>query len=541
MLSERKMCKINPSINNTKQNTKFKKISTVDGLVRSESLNGIPVLVINTKALEILTYEAFKDMSHLLRSSHLEKIRQIIDDPESSDNDKFVAIEIIKNAIVSAEMQLPMCQDTGTAIGAGFKSKNIFIDGKKSESEAVSDGIKKAYTELNLRYSQMAPLSMYEETNTKNNLPAQINLYADDNVNEYSFLFMAKGGGSANKTSLFQETRALLNPDALTAFLKDKINALGSAACPPYYISVAIGGTSAEENLKIVKLASARYLDDLPTGGTEEGQPFRDLEMENIVKRIANETGIGAQFGGKHFCLDARVIRLSRHGASLPVGIGVSCIADRQIMAKITPEGLFIEQLETNPTQYLPNEEKNTEKSINININKPMNEVLTELSKHPIGTRINLSGDMIVARDIAHAKLSERLKNGQGLPEYFKNSPIYYAGPAKTPAGMPSGSFGPTTAGRMDSYVDDFQKNGGSMIMIAKGNRSESVINACKNNGGFYLGSIGGVAAKLAQSHIKHIEQIEFAELGMEAVWKITVENFPAFIIIDDKGNNFYS
>ncbi|MCP4394221.1 MAG: fumarate hydratase [Alphaproteobacteria bacterium] len=528
-----------------KKNTKFRKLSGNDNFVFTDCFRNKEITVITPKAIKALIKESFKDISHLLRPSHLQQLRNILDDTESSDNDKFIATELLKNATISAKKTLPMCQDTGTAIVMGWKGKNVWIeeqDPEYSEKIAITKGIKNAYSELNLRYSQMSATSMYEEKNTNNNLPAQIDLYSGDgNANEYEFLLMAKGGGSANKTSLFQETRALLSPDKLISFLEEKIKDLGSAACPPYHIAVVIGGTSAETTLKTVKLASARYLDHLPTSGNKYGQAFRDLELEDTVKNIANKTGIGAQFGGKHFCLDARVIRLPRHGASLPIAIGISCVADRQIIAKITPEGLFVEKLENHPEKYLLEHNDADNGAISVDVNQPIKKVLQQLSAHPVGTRLSISGDIIVARDIAHAKLNERLLSGKELPEYFKNNPVYYAGPAKTPKGLPSGSFGPTTAGRMDSYVNEFQKNGGSMIMIAKGNRSEQVIDACKNNGGFYLGSIGGAAAKLAQSHIKKIEALEFPELGMEAIWKIRVENFPAFIIIDDKGNNFYS
>jgi fumarate hydratase, class I len=518
--------------------TPYRKIST-DGL-SVESFRGQSVLTIDPAALTRLTAEAFKDVSHLLRPGHLAQLRSIMDDPEASPNDRFVALELLKNANIAAGMILPMCQDTGTAIIMGKKGQQVWTGG--NDEEAISAGVVEAYTNLNLRYSQLSPVSLFDEKNTGNNLPAQIDLYATSG-DAYKFLFMAKGGGSANKTFLYQKTKALLNPGGLHTFFEEEIKTLGTAACPPYHLAIVIGGTSAEANLKTVKLASARYLDDLPTQGGNHGQAFRDLEAEAQVLEITRGLGIGAQFGGKYFCHDVRVIRLPRHGASCPVGIGVSCSADRQVKGKITAEGVFLEQLETNPAQYMPEvrEDKLPGEAVNIDLTKPMAEIRAELSKYPIKTRVSLTGPMIVARDIAHAKLKERLDAGDGLPDYMKNHPVYYAGPAKTPAGMASGSFGPTTAGRMDSYVDLLQANGGSMVMLAKGNRSKQVTEACKTHGGFYLGSIGGAAARLAQESIKKVEVLEYPELGMEAIWKIEVENFPAFIIVDDKGNDFFA
>ena len=518
--------------------TPYRNIST-DGL-SVESFRGQSVLTIDPAALTRLTAEAFKDVSHLLRPGHLAQLRSIMDDPEASPNDRFVALELLKNANIAAGMILPMCQDTGTAIIMGKKGQQVWTGG--NDEEAISAGVVEAYTNLNLRYSQLSPVSLFDEKNTGNNLPAQIDLYATSG-DAYKFLFMAKGGGSANKTFLYQKTKALLNPGGLHTFFEEEIKTLGTAACPPYHLAIVIGGTSAEANLKTVKLASARYLDDLPTQGGNHGQAFRDLEAEAQVLEITRGLGIGAQFGGKYFCHDVRVIRLPRHGASCPVWIGVSCSADRQVKGKITAEGVFLEQLETNPAQYMPEvrEDKLPGEAVNIDLTKPMAEIRAELSKYPIKTRVSLTGPMIVARDIAHAKLKERLDAGDGLPDYMKNHPVYYAGPAKTPAGMASGSFGPTTAGRMDSYVDLLQANGGSMVMLAKGNRSKQVTEACKTHGGFYLGSIGGAAARIAQESIKKVEVLEYPELGMEAIWKIEVENFPAFIIVDDKGNDFFA
>ena len=508
---------------------------------------GRQVLKISPKALSDLAFEAFREVSHLLRPGHLRQLRNIVDDPEASENDRFVALDFLKNAAISAQGKLPMCQDTGTAIVLGKKGQHVWIEddqGIGNEEQALSFGVQRTYTETNLRYSQMAPLTMWDEVNTGTNLPVQFDLLVapgDHHANEYHFMFMAKGGGSANKTFLFQETRAVLSPEKLLAWLETRIKTLGTSACPPYHLAIVIGGTSAEATLKTVKLASARYLDGLPTAGSKSGHAFRDLEMERKVLELTRHIGIGAQFGGKYFCHDVRVVRLPRHGASLPIGIGVSCSADRQILAKITPEGVFIEALETDPAQYLPDAADVPEgEVVQIDLNRPMKDVLATLSSYPIKTRLSLTGTLVVARDIAHAKLQERLDQGEGLPEYFKNHPVYYAGPAKTPAGMPTGSFGPTTAGRMDSYVAAFQAAGGSMIMLAKGNRTKAVRDACQKYGGFYLGSIGGPAARLAQDCIRKVEVLEYPQLGMEAIWRIEVENFPAFIVTDDKGNDFF-
>ncbi len=507
--------------------------------VSEAAFDGTSVLKIEPAALEQLAFEAFKDVSHLLRPGHLKQLRAILDDPDASENDRFVAFDLLKNANIAAGGVLPMCQDTGTAIVMGKKGQNVWTAG--SDAEALSRGIFRTYTETNLRYSQLAPLEMFQEVNTKTNLPAQIDLYSTAG-DAYEFLFIAKGGGSANKTFLYQGTPALLNPDGLLSFLDEKIKTLGTAACPPYHLSVVIGGTSAELNLKTVKLASCRYLDTLPTTGSAHGHAFRDLEMEAKIHELTRLSGIGAQFGGKYFCHDVRVVRLPRHGASLPIGIGVSCSADRQVKGKITRDGVFLEQLETNPAQYLPEVTDDAFEGdvVNVDLNRPMAEILAALTEHPVKTRLSLSGPMIVARDAAHAKLKDRLDAGEDLPGYFKDHPVYYAGPAKTPEGYASGSFGPTTAGRMDSYVDLFQSRGGSMVMLAKGNRSRPVVKACKTHGGFYLGSIGGPAARLALDCIKKVECIEYAELGMEAIWRIEVENFPAFIVTDDKGNDFF-
>lgn len=501
------------------------------------------VLRITPETLTALAFEAFHDVSHFLRASHLAQLRAILDDPEASPNDRFVAFEFLKNAVIAAGGILPMCQDTGTALVFGKKGQRVWVEG--NEEEALARGIYRTYTETSLRYSQMAPLSMFEEVNTRNNLPAQFDIAAapgEEHAEEFHFQFIAKGGGSANKTFLYQETRATLTPEKLLQFLEEKMKSLGTAACPPYHLAVVIGGTSAEATLKAVKLASTRYLDGLPTQGSLAGHAFRDLEWEQKLLEASRRLGIGAQFGGKYFCHDVRVIRMPRHGASLPIGIGVSCSADRQILAKITAEGVFLEQLETDPARFLPDID---EKSLGggvvaIDLNQPMDEIRRTLSRYPVKTRLSLTGPMIVARDIAHARLKERLDRGEGLPDYFKNHPIYYAGPAKTPEGYATGSFGPTTAGRMDSYVPEFQKHGASLVMVAKGNRSRIVRDSCKKYGGFYLGSIGGAAARLAQECIKKVELIDFPELGMEAVWRIEVENFPAFIVIDDKGNDFF-
>lgn len=501
--------------------------------------NGVKGISVGPEALRILSREALRDVSHLLRPGHLKQLNKILLDAEATDNDKFVAMQLLKNASIASSFILPGCQDTGTAIVMGKRGNHVLTDG--DDEKALSHGIFDTYTQTNLRYSQVAPLDMYTEKNTGCNLPAQFDIYATKG-NEYHFHFMSKGGGSANKTFLYQQTKALLNPKALRAFLDANIKTIGTAACPPYHLAIVIGGLSAELCLKTVKMASARYLDDLPTSGNDEGRAFRDIEMEAEVLKMTQDMGIGAQFGGKYFCHDVRVIRLPRHGASCPVGLGVSCSADRQAKAKITSEGVFLEALERNPDQYLPEvvAEHLPDTAVHININKPMAAVLAELSGYPIRTRLSLTGTLIVARDIAHAKILEMMEAGEEMPQYMKDHPVYYAGPAKTPVGYASGSFGPTTAGRMDSYVDRFQAAGGSMVMLAKGNRSRQVTRACKKHGGFYLGSIGGPAAVLAQDSIKKVEVLEFAELGMEAVWKIEVENFPAFTVVDDKGNDFF-
>lgn len=508
--------------------------------VSTLQVNGKEILQVAPEALTLLAREAMVDISHLLRPGHLQQLRNILDDKEASNNDRFVALELLKNANVAAGMVLPGCQDTGTGTVVGKKGQYVWTNEK--DEEALSRGIFKAYTETNLRYSQVAPLDMFTEKNTGTNLPAQIDLYSTPG-NSYDFLFIAKGGGSANKTSLFQQTKALLNPKSLAEFMVTQIKALGTAACPPYHLAVVIGGTSAEYNLKTVKMASVRYLDGLPTSGNKYGRAFRDLEWEQKILEMTHTAGIGAQFGGKYFCHDVRVIRLPRHGASCPVGVGVSCSADRQALGKITKEGVFLEELERNPGRFLPEvtEDKLSADVVQIDLNQPMKDILATLSKYPIRTRLSLTGTLVVARDIAHAKLKERLDAGQGLPDYLKKHIIYYAGPAKTPEGYASGSFGPTTAGRMDSYVGAFMEQGGSMITLAKGNRSKLVTNACKKYGGFYLGSIGGPAAILAEKCIKKVEVLEYPELGMEAVWKIDVENFPAFIVVDSKGEDFFS
>ncbi|MDO4706804.1 MAG: fumarate hydratase [Porphyromonadaceae bacterium] len=497
------------------------------------------MLRVEPEALRLLSRTAFHDVSFYLRPEHQGQVAKILHDPDASDNDKFVALTFLRNAEVAAKGQLPFCQDTGTAIIMGKKGQQVFTEGY--DEEQLSHGVYDAYTENNLRYSQNVPLDMYREVNTGCNLPAQIDLYATDGM-EYSFLCIAKGGGSANKTYLYQETKALLNPDSLVKFLVEKMSSLGTAACPPYHIAFVIGGTSAEANLKTVKLASAKYYDDLPTSGNEGGQAFRDIELEQKVLEAAHSLGLGAQFGGKYFAHDIRIIRLPRHGASCPVGMGVSCSADRNIKAKINKDGIWIEKLETNPARLIPEVLRQGAEGtvVKIDLNRPMSDILAELSKYPVSTRLSLSGTIIVGRDIAHAKLKERIDRGEGLPQYIKDHPIYYAGPAKTPSGMPSGSFGPTTAGRMDSYVDLFQSHGGSLLMIAKGNRSKQVTDACHKYGGFYLGSVGGPAAILAQDSIKKVECLEYPELGMEAIWKIEVEDFPAFILVDDKGNDFF-
>jgi fumarate hydratase class I len=530
-----------PMFNFGEDDTKYRKLD-IAGISTIE-VEGKTVLKVRAEALSALAFAAFRDVSHLLRPAHLAQLAKILQDPEASENDRYVALEFLKNANIAAAGILPMCQDTGTALVFGKKGQRVWVEG--DEEEALSYGVHRTYTETNLRYSQMAPLSMYEEKNTENNLPVQFDILAapgEHHAEEFSLMFIAKGGGSANKTYLYQETRAVLTPEKLLAFIEAKTKTLGTSACPPYHLSIVIGGTSAELNLKTVKLGSTKYLDNLPTAGSEAGGAFRDVEMEQRVLEMTQKIGIGAQFGGKYFCHDVRVIRLPRHGASLPIGIGVSCSADRQIKAKINKDGVFLEQLETDPAKFLP--EITTEhlggEVVAIDLNQPMPDILATLSRHPIKTRVALTGTIVVARDIAHAKLKERLDRGEGMPDYMKNHPVYYAGPAKTPEGLPTGSFGPTTAGRMDSYVEEFQAAGGSMIMLAKGNRSKAVRDACKTHGGFYLGSIGGPAAVLAQNNITKVEVLEYPELGMEAVWKIEVKDFPAFIVVDDKGNDFF-
>ncbi len=507
--------------------------------VKTENWGGHEFLVVDPEALTVLARQATHDNAFMLRREHNEMVAKILHDPEASDNDKFVALTMLRNAEVAAKGELPFCQDTGTAICHGEKGQLVYTG--CDDAEKISKGVYDTYTECNLRYSQNAPLNMYDEVNTGCNLPAQIDIHAGEG-NEYHFVFVAKGGGSANKTYLYQETKAVINPKTLVPFLIEKMKTLGTAACPPYHIAFVIGGTSAEKNLETVKKASIKYYDSLPTTGNEYGRAFRDLELEKELLEASRKIGLGAQFGGKYFAHDIRVIRLPRHGASCPIGMGVSCSADRNIKAKINKEGLWLEKLDTNPGELIPAEMRNAEESnaVNIDLNRPMAEVLAELDKFPVATRLNLSGTIIVGRDIAHAKIKERLDAGEPMPQYLKDHPIYYAGPAKTPKGMASGSFGPTTAGRMDPYVDQFQKAGGSMIMIAKGNRSQQVTDACKANGGFYLGSIGGPAAILAKDSIKKVELLEYPELGMEAIWKIEVENFPAFILVDNKGNDFF-
>ncbi len=519
-----------------KEETAYRKVT--DKYISEASFMKKNILVIQPEALETLAKEVYEDISFYLRTSHLKKVAAILDDPEASDNDRFVALTLLKNQVISARGELPGCQDTGTPIIMGFKGQQVWTG--SNDADYLSRGVFKTFRERNLRYSQMAPLSMFEEKNTGCNLPAQVDIQAVEGE-EYHFLFLAKGGGSANKSFLLQQTKSLLNENSLAKFITEQINSLGTAACPPYHIAIVIGGTSAEFTLKAVKMASTGYYDDLPTTGNEHGRGFRDLEWEERILSIAQNSGIGAQFGGKYLAHDVRVIRLPRHAASCPVGIGVSCSADRNIKGKITREGVFLEQLEMNPERFLPDESKITlAPPVSINLDRPMDEVLKELSTYPIKTRLSLSGTLIVARDIAHAKIREMLEAGQPMPDYFKKHPVYYAGPAKTPKGKPSGSFGPTTAGRMDGYVDQFMSQGGSMIMLAKGNRSDAVTRACGKHGGFYLGSIGGPAAILAEESIKKVEIVDFEEQGMEAVRKIEVENFPAFIICDDKGNNFF-
>jgi fumarate hydratase class I len=500
-------------------------------------------LQIEPAALENLTSEAIHDINHYLRAEHLQQLTNIVKDPESSPNDRFVAIDLLKNANIAAGGVLPMCQDTGTALVMGKKGQYVLTSGK--DEVAISQGIYDAYTQLNLRYSQMAPVTTWEEKNTGNNLPAQIEIYADsDHQDEYNFMFIAKGGGSANKSFLYQETKAVLNPTSFMNWLDEKLRSIGTAACPPYHLAIVIGGTSAEHTVKTAKLASTKYLDSLPTtGDAATGHGFRDLELEQKVLELTRTLGIGAQFGGKYFCHDVRVVRLPRHGASLPIAIAVSCSADRQAKAKITKDGIFLEELERDPARFLPDttDEHLNDDVVAIDLNQPMADVLAELSKHPVKTRLSLTGTLVVARDLAHAKIKADMEAGKPMPEYLKNYAVYYAGPAKTPEGYASGSFGPTTAGRMDSYVDYFQSKGGSMVMLAKGNRSKAVTDACTSHGGFYLGSIGGPAARLAQDCIKKVEVLDFEELGMEAVWKIDVEDFPAFIVVDDKGNDFFA
>jgi fumarate hydratase class I len=521
--------------------TEYRRIAT-EG-VSTFTADGKEFLKVSKQAISNLTEVALHDISHYLRSEHLEQLANILKDPESSPNDRFVATDLLKNANISAGGVLPMCQDTGTAIVMGKKGQQVLTDEKDEIS--ISRGVYDAFTKLNLRYSQLAPVTTWEEKNTGNNLPAQIEIYSDtDHPNEYNFLFIAKGGGSANKSFLYQETKAVLNPTSFMNWVDEKLRSLGTSACPPYHLVVVIGGTSAEYTVKTAKLASTKYLDSLPTkGDAKTGHGFRDLELEKEILKLTQNIGIGAQFGGKYFCHDVRVVRLPRHGASLPIAIAVSCSADRQVKAKINKDGVFIEKLETEPAHYLPatTDEELDGPEIHIDLTAKMADVLAQLSKHPVKTRVLLSGTLVVARDLAHSKIKELLDSGKAMPEYLKNHAVYYAGPAKTPAGYASGSFGPTTAGRMDSYVEQFQAAGGSLIMLAKGNRSEQVASACKKYGGFYLGSIGGPAARLAQDCIKKVEVLDYEELGMEAVWKIEVENFPAFIIIDDKGNDFYA
>nr|WP_220481786.1 fumarate hydratase [Nocardioides ginsengisegetis] len=527
-----------------KDDTPYRLVTT-EGVSTFEA-GGQTFLQVSPEAIQRLTAEAMHDISHYLRPAHLAQLRKIIDDPEASGNDRFVALDLLKNVNISAGGVLPMCQDTGTAIVMGKKSEGVLTGA--DDGEAISRGVYDAYTKLNLRYSQLAPLTTYEEKNTGTNLPAQIELYSTpskDGKPEYKFLFMAKGGGSANKSFLYQETKAVLNPERMLTFLDEKIRSLGTAACPPYHLAVVIGGTSAEFALKTAKYASAHYLDNLPTEGSMSAHGFRDLELEEKVFELTQSFGIGAQFGGKYFCHDVRVVRLPRHGASCPVAIAVSCSADRQALGKITAEGVFLEQLETDPAHYMPDAGVSDEiaagEVVKIDLTQPMSEILATLSQHPVKTRLSLTGPLVVARDIAHAKIKERLDAGEDMPQYLKDHPVYYAGPAKTPEGHASGSFGPTTAGRMDSYVEQFQAAGGSMVMLAKGNRSKQVTEACHAHGGFYLGSIGGPAARLAQDCIKSVSVLEYEELGMEAVWKIEVEDFPAFIVVDDKGNDFFT
>ena len=521
------------------EDTTSYRLVTTEGIETVDTPLGT-MLKVSTEAIRSLTAEAMREIAHFLRPSHLAQLRLILDDPEASENDRFVALDLLKNAAVAAGGVLPMCQDTGTAIVKGKKGQMVFTGG--GDEVAIAQGVQDTYQTSNLRYSQMAPLDMYEEKNTGTNLPAEIKISATEG-GEYKFLFMAKGGGSANKSYLYQETKALLNENTLLPWINEKIQTLGTAACPPYHLGIAIGGTSAEFAVETAKLASARYLDSLPTEGSALGHGFRDTDLEAKVLELSRNTGIGAQFGGKYFCHDVRIVRLPRHGASCPVAIAVSCSADRQMLGKITSEGVFLEQLEHDPAQYLPDttpSQLDGSEVVHIDLNRPMSEIRAELSKYSVKTRVMLSGPMVVARDIAHAKIKERLDAGEPMPQYLQDNCVYYAGPAKTPEGMPSGSFGPTTAGRMDSYVEQFQAAGGSFIMLAKGNRSKQVTDACNNHGGFYLGSIGGPAARLAQDNITSVEVLEYPELGMEAVWKIEVQDFPAFIVVDDKGNDFF-
>lgn len=530
--------------------TEYRLLST-EGVSTVEGPAGRTFLQVSPQALQTLTDEAMHDIAHYLRPAHLAQLRRIIDDPDASNNDRFVALDLLKNANIAAGGVLPMCQDTGTAIVMGKRGQHVLSEG--ADEAAIARGVFDAYTRLNLRYSQMAPVTTWDEKNTGSNLPAQIELYADTargHENTYKFLFMAKGGGSANKSFLYQETKAVLNPERMLAFLDEKLRLLGTAACPPYHLAIVIGGTSAEFALKTAKYASAKYLDELPTtGDASTGRGFRDTELEERVLELTRNFGIGAQFGGKYFCHDVRVVRLPRHGASLPVAIAVSCSADRQVLGKITPEGVFLEVLERDPARFLPettdehldDAPDSVEDVVRIDLNRPMDEIRAELSRFPVKTRLSLTGPLVVARDIAHAKIKERLDAGEEMPQYLKDHAVYYAGPAKTPEGYASGSFGPTTAGRMDSYVEQFQAAGGSMVMLAKGNRSQQVTDACRAHGGFYLGSIGGPAARLAQDCIKRVDVIEYPELGMEAVWRIEVEDFPAFIVVDDKGNDFFA
>jgi fumarate hydratase class I len=524
-----------------KDSTKYRNLGTAG--ISTEKIGNREILTIAPEAIEALTSTAMHDISHYLRTAHLEQLASILKDPESSPNDRFVALDLLKNANISAGGILPMCQDTGTALVMAKKGQNVFTQSK--DEEVISKGIYNAFTTLNLRYSQLAPVTTWEEKNTGNNLPAQIEIMADsDHPDEYNFLFIAKGGGSANKSFLYQETKAVLNPASFMTWLDEKLRSIGTAACPPYHLAIVIGGTSAEHTLKTAKLASTHYLDSLPTSGdAKTGHGFRDIELEKQVLELTRTLGIGAQFGGKYFCHDVRVVRLPRHGASLPIAIAVSCSADRQAKAKITKEGVFIEEMERDPARFLPDTQDDhlSDGVVNIDLNQPMEKIRAELSKHPVKTRLSLSGTLVVARDLAHAKIKEAMDAGAPMPSYLKDFAVYYAGPAKTPAGYASGSFGPTTAGRMDSYVEYFQSRGGSFVMLAKGNRSIPVTNACKEHGGFYLGSIGGPAARLAQDCIKKVEVLDYEELGMEAVWKIDVVDFPAFIVVDDKGNDFFA